>query len=374
MRLLAGFLVVFLLSFSALAQSATETSARQAIVLEAATSGVLFAKDDQARMPTSSMSKVMTMYLVFEAIERGALRLDQTVKISARAFAQKGSRTFLNEGQEVSIEDLARGVIVQSGNDAAVALAEAVAGSEDSFAVMMNDKAAALGLVGSHFMNATGLPDTEHYSTARDLGLLALALIRDFPNHYHYYSEKEFTFNGIKQGNRNPLLYRDLGADGVKTGHTDDAGYGLIASSVRDGRRIVAVINGTKNMQERADEAAKLLDYGYREYETVSFAQKDAKVSDVPVWLGALDAVPVAAQDDILLTLPRGGKEKLRAEKIMQHEIEAPVKKGQVLGKIVVMGDEMEPVETPLLAQTDIARLNFFKASWAKFKRMIGKK
>ena len=229
--------------------SPLETLAKQAIVIEGKIGSVLYEKEADASMPTSSMSKVLTMYLVFEAIKDGKLTLETPVTISEAAWRQTGSRTFMDLGESTKVEDLIRGVIIQSGNDAAVALAEAVAGSESSFASLMNEKAQKLGMTHSHFVNATGLPDPQHYSTARDLAILAQALMRDFPEHYHYYSETEFTYHNIRQGNRNPLLYRNIGVDGMKTGHTDAAGYGLIATALRDGRRIVAVVNGLTSMQ-----------------------------------------------------------------------------------------------------------------------------
>jgi D-alanyl-D-alanine carboxypeptidase (penicillin-binding protein 5/6) len=273
--LITGLLLFCPVAAFAASVAPLETTAKQAIIVDATTGDVLFNKDSDVKMPTTSMSKVMTMYLVFDALKKKKLELDNAAIISPTARKQEGSRMFVNEGETVKVEDLVRGVIIQSGNDAAVALAEAVAGSESTFAGLMNAKAKELGMTNSNFVNATGLPDPNHYSTAKDLATLAQALIRDFPEYYHYYSETEFTYNKIKQGNRNPLLYRNMGVDGMKTGHTEDAGYGLIASALRDGRRVISVANGLKTMQERADESAKMIEWAYREYGVYNFVNAE---------------------------------------------------------------------------------------------------
>ncbi len=371
MRWILSTFLLLLCSFTVEA-SELKTSAKYAAVLEVETGKILYAKKAEERMPTSSMSKIMTMYLVFEALEKGALKLDQKVKVSKKAWQQKGSRMFLRQGQRVKVEDLIRGVIVQSGNDASIVLSEAVAGSEASFAAMMNDKSRELGMKDSHFMNASGLPDNKHYSTARDLVFLTFALMRDFPQYYHYYSEKSFTFNKIKQGNRNPLLYRSMGVDGVKTGHTDAAGYGLLASALREGRRVISLVNGLSSMQKRANESAKLLNWAYREYDNYRLVKKDEVVGAAPVWLGVKKEVPVVAVGDITMTLLRDERGKVRTEILVVKEIEAPVHKGQELGKAVVIGSNLEPVEVKLVAREDVARLGFFGTAVARVKRILG--
>ena len=378
MKLIFPALLLLLCSFTANAKTLPEaselkTSAKYAAILEVETGKILYAKKAEDRMPTSSMSKVMTMYLVFEALEKGALKLDQKVKVSKKAWQQKGSRMFLRQGQRVKVEDLIRGVIVQSGNDASIVLSEAVAGSESSFAAMMNDKARDLGMENSHFMNASGLPDPKHYSTARDLVFLTFALMRDFPQYYHYYSEKSFTFNKIKQGNRNPLLYRKMGVDGVKTGHTDAAGYGLLSSALRDGRRVITLVNGLTTMQKRADESAKLLNWAYSKYDNYPLVKKGEVVGAAPVWLGVKTEVPVVAVGDIKMTLLRKVRDKVRTEILVVKETEAPVHKGQELGKVVVIGPDLEPVEVKLVAREDVVRLGFFRLAIARVKRMLGK-
>ncbi len=350
-----------------------EIAAKQAVLVEAATNNVLLARNADERMPTSSMSKVLTMYLVFEALRDGKLRLDQTLPVSKNAWKQPGSRMFLNEGEQAKVEDLIRGVVVQSGNDAAIVLAEGLSGSEAAFAEAMNAKAARLGMTNSHFTNATGLPDPGHYSTARDLAVLALSMIRDFPDDYHYYSEIEFTHNGIKQGNRNPLLYRNIGADGLKTGHAEEAGYGMIASSLRDGRRLILVLNGLKNMQERADESAKILEFGYREYGLYRVVKQGQTMAEAPVWLGKQTSVPLVAGKDVVLTLPRKLRDGLRVALSYSQPMEAPIAKDQTAGLITVTAPGLNPIETPLVAGADVPRLCFFARFWAKLKWLIGK-
>lgn len=280
---------------------------------------------------------------------------------------------FVNVGQQVSVEDLIRGVIIQSGNDASVALAEAVAGTEASFAELMNDKAKQLGMANSHFMNATGLPDPQHYSTCHDLATLAQALIRDFPQHYHYYSEKEFTYNNIKQGNRNPLLYRFTGADGLKTGHTDIAGYGLIGTAMRENRRVLTVLNGMKTMQERADESVAALEWAYREYGTYDVVKAGVPVGEAKIWLSDKKSVPLVPAKALKVTLPRGVKDQVKIEKTVNAETQAPVQKGQQLGSVVVSIPGRDLIEVPLVAAEEAPLQGLFARSVSKIKRMLGK-
>lgn len=372
-------IALVLISMSARAEAQTapqfDTLAKQAIVVEATTGDVLLAKDADSQMPTSSMSKTMTMYMVFEAIRNGKLSLEGDVSVSDRAWKQAGSRMFINPGDRVKVEDLIRGVIIQSGNDASVALAEAVGGSETAFAEMMNEKAKAFGLTQTHLANATGMPDPQHYSSARDLATIAMFLMRDFPEYYHYYGEKEFTYNKIKQGNRNPLLYRDIGVDGMKTGHTDAAGYGLIASALRDGRRIVVVVNGLKSMQERADESAKLVDWAYSEYGLYPLLQAEKSVAEAKVWLSPKATIPLAPEKSITKSLPRLAKDAVKVEYAVNAETMAPVHKGQVLGKAVISGlpGATSTLEVPLVAMEDAPQLGLFDRLLARAKRAIGK-
>ena len=350
-----------------------DTQARQAFVLDSTTDTPLFAKDADTKMPTSSMSKMMTIYMVFDAIRNGKLKLDSQLPVSEHAWKQEGSRMFLNIGQTAKIEDLIRGVVIQSGNDAAVVLAEGLGGSEENFAEMMNAKAQDLGMNHSHFINATGLPDPQHYSTARDLATLAQALLRDFPEDYHYFSELDFSYNGIKQGNRNPLLYRSMQVDGLKTGHTDIGGFGLTASALRNGRRLIIVLNGMKDMQARADESAKALDWGYREFGLYPVAKAGDQLAEAKVYLGQAPTVPLQAPKDIQLTLPQTARSGLKATAQFTQPVAAPIAKGQQLGTLDVTAPGMEPLHFPLVAATDVPQLGFFARIGAKLHMLLHK-
>jgi D-alanyl-D-alanine carboxypeptidase (penicillin-binding protein 5/6) len=375
-------LLFVLISVPVLAQTAAppatsplDVAARQVFLVDAATGTVMYAKDADTKMPTSSMSKLMTMYVVFDALKSGKLKMDDKLTVSDHAFKQEGSRMFLNVGQQVLVEDLIRGVIVQSGNDAAVVLAEDLgSGSESAFADQMNAEAARLGMTNSHFMNATGLPDPQHYSTARDLATLALAIMHDFPDYYHYFSELNFTYNGISQGNRNPLLYRNMNVDGLKTGHTDIGGFGLTASAIRDGRRVVIVLNGMDDMQARADESAKVLDYGYREWGDYPIAKAGDVMGNDKVWLGQSAQVPVVAAQDALVTLPRSSRAGLKAVVSFDQPVQAPVKKGQPIGVLTVTAPGVEAKTIPLVAGADVAQVGFFARLIDKLELIIGKK
>lgn len=245
-----------------------ETIAKQAILVDITSNTVLFEKSPDQRMAPSSMSKIMTMYMVFDAIKEGRLTLESTLPVSERAWRMQGSKMFVELHNNIKVDDLIKGVIVQSGNDACIVFAEGLAGSESAFAERMNKRARELGLKDTNLTNATGWPDPNHYMTARDLAILAEHLIKDFPEYYHYYSIREFKYHGINQGNRNPLLYRGMDVDGMKTGHTEAGGYGLTASAEREGRRLILVVNGLPNMQARADESARLIEWGFREFAT----------------------------------------------------------------------------------------------------------
>ncbi|MDE2029699.1 MAG: D-alanyl-D-alanine carboxypeptidase [Alphaproteobacteria bacterium] len=350
-----------------------DLAARQAILIDTATGTVLYAKNADEPMPTSSLSKMMTLYLTFEALKDGKLHLNDMLTVSKNAWSQQGSRTFLNIGQKVSVEDLIRGVIVQSGNDAAVTLAEGQAsGSEAAFVDLMNATAKELGMTRTHFVNATGLPDLHHYSTARDLATLALHLIRDFPQYYHYFSEETFAFNGIKQGNRNPLLYRNIGVDGLKTGHTDVGGYGLCASEVRNGRRLLALLNGMASMQARADVGAQLLDYGFQEFGLYPIAKKGDVMAQAKVWLGTHKDVKLVAAQDAEIDLPRAARSELKAVVGFTQPIAAPIKKGQQIGVLTISAPHMTDEVVPLVAASDVPRVGFFTRMWDKLGALLG--
>jgi D-alanyl-D-alanine carboxypeptidase (penicillin-binding protein 5/6) len=381
----AFILALSLIASAAIAQEAVpaapaavaplDVAARQVILMDVPTGTVMYAKDADSQMPTSSMSKMMTIYLVFEALKNGKLHMDGKLPVSEHAWKQEGSRMFLNLGEQARVEDLIRGVIVQSGNDAAVTLAEGLgSGSESEFATMMNSKAQELGMKNSHFMNATGLPDPQHYSTARDLATLALALQRDFPEDYHYFSELSFTYNKISQGNRNPLLYRNMNVDGLKTGHTDVGGFGLTASAIRNGRRVVMVLNGMSDMQARADEAAKVLDYGYREYGQYPIVKTGDVLANDPVWLGTAKSVPLVASQDVIITLPRAARAGLKVSVSFDQPVAAPVKQGQQVGQMVITAPGMEDKIIPVVAAGNVDQVGFFARLFRKLGVMFGKK
>ncbi len=337
-----------------------DTAAREAILIDATTGSVLFEKNADQRMPTSSMSKIMTMYMVFDALKTGRLSLDDTMLVSETAWGKGGSKMFVELGNRIRVEDLIRGVIVQSGNDASIVLAEGLAGSEQAFARQMNDMAREIGLTASQFRNATGWPDDDHYATARDLAHLALRLIEDFPEYYHYYSEREFTYHDIRQGNRNPLLYRNMGADGLKTGHTSAAGYGLTASAARDGRRLVLVVNGLPSAQARADESARIIEWGFREFNLYELFRVGETVEEAPVWLGAANTVPLVVPGGLKLTMSPVERERMTVTVSMQAPIPAPVTKDSQVGRLVVTAPGFHTHEVPLVAATDVAQLGFF--------------
>ena len=370
-----ALMALFLLSFIAPASAQTapmETTAKHAYIIDFETGQILFDKEANTRMPTSSMSKTLTGYLVFEALKNGKITLDQQFPVSEKAWRMQGSKMFVPLGGMVKVEDLIRGMLIQSGNDATVVLAEGLAGTEESFVDAMNKKAQELGMKDSHFMNASGWPDPNHYSTCHDLAILAKAMIHDFPEYYKYDAEKDYTYNNIKQGNRNPLLYKNIGADGVKTGHTDDGGYGLIGSGVRDGRRVIMVLNGMASMQERADESARLLDWALSSFTNVSIIHSGMKVADAPVVMGVERSVPLIVNQDLKVTLPRmAGASAAKAQAVFKGPLEAPVKQGQQVGVIRIVMPNMQPVELPITAAKDVPRLGFFPGLIEKAERII---
>lgn len=348
-----------------------DTIAKQAILLDITTNTVLFEKNADQRMPPSSMSKIMTMYMVFDAIKKARLSLDHTLPVSERAWRMQGSKMYVELHNAIKVDDLIKGVIVQSGNDACIVLAEGLAGSEEAFAEQANVKAKELGLTNSHIVNATGWPDPNHLMTARDLSILAQRLITDFPEYYHYYSIRDFTYHGIKQGNRNPLLYRNIGADGMKTGHTDAAGYGLTGSALRDGRRLILVVNGLPNMQARADESARLIEWGFREFNTYTLFKAGDTIEQVPVWLGAQDTVPVTVAGDLNQTMARADRPNMKVALVTNTPVAAPVTKGTTVGKLVISAPGAPTREVPVVAAADVERLGFFGRAVAAAKYIV---
>lgn len=337
-----------------------ETIAKQAIIVDPTTGAVLLEKNADQIMPPSSMSKIMTAYVVFSRLREGSLSLTDTLPVSERAWRTGGSKMFVSVNTRVKVEDLLRGMIVQSGNDASVVLAEGLAGTEEAFAEVLTRKGREIGLRNSVFKNASGLPDPDHVMTARDLTVLAWRLIEDFAEYYHYDAELDFSYNGIKQGNRNPLLYRNLGVDGLKTGHTEAAGYGLTASAVRDGRRLIMVLNGLPSIRSRSEESERLLEWAFREFANYSLAKADATVETADVWLGKAATVPLVAPTDIMVTLPRRMRPQIKVSVVYDGPIAAPIAKGAEVARLVVSGPNLPaPMEHPLVAGADVGRLGF---------------
>ena len=351
--------------------AAIETQAEEAFLVDFETGAVLLNKNADARMPPSSMSKLMTAYMVFERLRDGSLSLDDKLTVSEKAWRKGGSKMFVEVGNQVRVEDLLRGVIIQSGNDACIVLAEGLAGSEEAFAQQMTAKAQEIGLSNSNFVNSTGWPDDNHYVTARDLATLAKRVIVDHPDSYHYYSEKEFTWNGIRQGNRNPLLYKNIGADGLKTGHTEAAGYGLTASAVQNGRRLILVVNGLPSVKARSDESERLLSWGFREFNNYALFKAGDTVDDAPVWLGAEDTVPLVVADDLTVTLPRSDRNGMQVQVVYDSPIPAPIPAGQEIAKLRVSWPGGVPVEVPLQAGEDVEQLGPFGRIAASIKFLL---
>jgi len=271
-------------------------------------------------------------------------------------------------GGRISIDDLLKGVIIQSGNDACLVLAEGLAGSEESFVELMNQKANQIGLKDSHFTNVSGLPDPDHWMTGRDLATLAIRTIRDFPEYYHYYSEMDYEFNNIKQGNRNPLLYKNVGADGLKTGHTEEAGYSLTASVARENRRIILVLNGLPTMKARAQESERLIEWAFREFNDYPLFAAGDKVDDGEVWLGAEPTVPLSVGKDFIVTLPRKARKDMKVTVEYDRPISAPIQKGDTVGKVVMTAPDVTPVEAPLIAAASVERMN----PWGRVATLAG--
>jgi len=336
------------------------TLAKQAFMVDPQTSTVLLFKDADKPMHPSSMAKMMTIYLAFEEIAAGRLKLDTRFRVSERARNMGGSRMFVELGSEVTVEDLIKGMIVLSGNDACVVIAEGMSGNEDSFAERMTAKARELGMTGTVFKNASGWPADGQWTTARDLAVLSWRTIEDFPKLYRYYAELNWSYNNIKQDNRNRLLKTVPGTDGLKTGHTEEGGYGQATSSIRDGRRLVLVANGMTSMAERAQETARLMEWGFRESTNTTVFRAGDTVVEAPVWLGSLDKVPLVVAKPVQITAPSGQTVTPRVVARFDGPIAAPIAKGTKLGTAVVTLPDNRSVEYPLEAGADVERMGVF--------------
>ena len=356
--------------------AAIESIAREAILIDIETGAVLFDKNADLLMAPASMSKLMTVYMLFERLRDGGLSLDDTFAVSENAWrkggAKSGSSTmFLEPGSRVRVEDLIRGIIVQSGNDACIVVAEGLASSEEAFAENMNQRARDMGLLNSTFKNATGWPDPGHRMTPHDLATLVKRTIEDFPDYYHYYSEKSFTYNGIRQTNRNPLIYKNMGADGLKTGHTEDSGYGLSASAKSGDRRLILVVNGLPSKKARAREPERLFEWGFREFNNYSLFKASETVTQAAVWLGQSPTVPLIIQNDLMITLPRKARLGMKVTVNFTGPIPAPIEEGALVAKLVVTTPDRDPIEIPLVAGEGVQRLGLVGRLMAMLQHII---
>ncbi|OOY65996.1 D-alanyl-D-alanine carboxypeptidase family protein [Solemya velum gill symbiont] len=330
------------------------------LLVEMETGQVLAEQNASKKLEPASLTKIMTAHVVFMELEAKRISLSDMVLISEKAWRTQGSKVFIEVNKEVSVEDLLKGLIIQSGNDAAIALAEHVAGSEEAFATLMNQEAKKLGMKDSHFTNSSGLPDENHYTTARDIALVTMASIRDFPEYYKWYSERDFTFNEIKQDNRNTLLWQDATIDGVKTGHTEAAGYCLVSSALRDGRRLVSVIMGAQSTSARATESRKLLNYGFRFYVTKKLLSANKPLQKVKVWKGATETIDVGIAKDLVQTIPHDSTDKIKASLTVDASLVAPISKGTRLGSVKVTLDDKTLATLPLVALSDVESGSIF--------------
>ena len=372
-----GVALVSIMTVGAAISKAAEidSSAEFAFVTDFGSGKVLMEKQPDAAMKPASMAKIMTVYIAFERIVDGSLSLDDTFLISEKAWRKGGSKTFVEVGKEVSVRDLLYGVAVQSGNDAAIAIAEGISGTEEGFAEEMNYVARKLGMENTVFRNSTGWPHFEQHTTARDLNILATALIREFPADkypelYPMFAEKDFTYNGIKQGNRNPLVYGTQGADGLKTGYTEESGYGLVGSAYRDGQRVVMVLNGLKSMKQRSSESRRLIDLMFREFKLYRFYDKDQTVDRANVWLGTKNKIDLVLEKPLHLVMARSDRRKMKASVNWNDPVPAPITAGQPIGTLVL---ELPSGKTtyPLLAAANVDGLGMFDRVGEALKYLI---
>ncbi len=340
--------------------AAPSIGATSFILMDFHSQSVIADRSPDDRVEPASITKLMTSYVAFNEIARGNLALDEQVLISEIAWRTQGSRMFVEVGNRVSVEELLKGIIIQSGNDASVAIAEHIGGTEAVFASMMNEQAQALGMVNTNYMNSTGLPDPDQYTSARDSALLARALIRDFPDFYSWYSEREYTFNDIRQHNRNRLLWRDPSVDGLKTGHTSSAGYCLVTSASRDGMRLVSVVMGTDSEEARAAASQSLLNYGFRFFETYQLYDAGDELKVERIWKGRANQVSLGIDDDLFVTIPRGRMDALEARLEMDDVLNAPIAVGDSVGRLLVALDDQIVAERPLVARQAVAEAGFF--------------
>ena len=348
-----------------------ETPAKQTILVDHATGTVLFEKNSDQPMPPSSMSKLMTLYVLFERLDAGSLSLDDTFPVSKKAWRMGGSKMFVRVDTRVGIADLIRGIIIQSGNDACIVVAEGISGDEATFAALMNEAARELGMTGSYFVNSSGWPHPDQVVTAQDLSILTRHMIHKFPKYYPIFAERSFTYSKIRQGNRNPLLYKNIGADGLKTGHTEAAGYGLVASAERNGRRLDLVINGLTSVNQRSKEAQRLLSWGFREFGNYALFKAGEEVTSAPVWLGDAGAVPLLIEEALTIIIPRKARRAMKVSVNYQGPLTTPIVKGQPVASLRIEAPNMMTIERPLIAGADVARKGFFGRLGAALEHLL---
>lgn len=377
MSLLARCACASLLLFSSVSALAAvppppPLAAKSYVLMDATSGAVLVNQQGDERLPPASLTKLMTAYIATLKIQRGELKETDLITISEKAWRMGGSKMFIQVGNQVSVNDLFHGIVIQSGNDASVALAEHIAGSEEAFASLMNTEAKRLGMRNTHFQNATGWPAPEHYSTARDMAILAHAIINADPVHYAIYAQKYFLWNGIKQPNRNLLLWRNDGVDGLKTGHTEEAGYCLVASAKKNDQRMIAAVFGTHSEAARATETAKLLGYGFLFYETRSFHKKGEVLAQAPVWKGAASSVKVGVNADMALTMPRGEAAQYSTRTVLNPTLIAPLKQGDVVGKVEILRGDKTLKTVDLVALEAVEQGGFFRRVWDSIRLFFG--
>lgn len=362
--LITLLLVVFSLTASAQAPTPPSLAANAWLLLDHKTGQVLTAHNPDERIEPASLTKLMTAYVTFAALKAGTISLEQEVPVSENAWKMIGSRMFIEPRKPVTVEELIRGMIIQSGNDACVALAELIAGSEEAFAHLMNREAQRLGMLNTHFTNSSGLPDDRLYTTANDLALLASALIRDFPEFYKLYSEREYTYNDITQPNRNRLLWLDPTVDGMKTGYTRAAGYCLVSSALRGPRRLISIVLGSESETIRAQESLKLLNYGFQFFDTVRLYAAGQDLSQFRVWKGKVNEVPVGFTEDFVISLPKDQSQRVEAALTSNQPVLAPIQQGQPIGMLVLSLDGRLLGEYPVVALADVEVAGFFGRLW----------
>lgn len=351
---------------------AIESKAKNLILMDFDTGQYLYTKDADKMIPPASMSKLMTVYMIFNKLKDGSLSLDDTFTVSENAWrkggaASGGSTMFLSIGDKVRVEDLLKGIIIQSGNDACIVVAENLAGSEEDFVAEMNKKADEIGLVNSHFVNATGLPHPDHRMSVEDLAKLSRRIISEYPQYYHLFSQKEFVYHNIRQGNRNPLLYSMQSADGLKTGHTEEAGFCLTASAKRGDRRLIGVMTGLKSNKERSEEADKIMNWGFREFDNYTILKQNTKVAEIPVWYGQKASVGLLVSQNLVRTLKKSKSDKIKLIAVYDKPVKAPIKVGQQLGYVKVEIPGQEDMQIPLIASENVAKVGV----WGKISKNI---